>query len=69
MPHFKVEVTAAEGYARPVSRGVTIANEEYPNGIYLDDLIYNALGDEYSMAGGADLKNIRILIEFDGERA
>ena len=56
----------ALGYAKPVHRGVYfwLDNEKRRN-MPIDHLIYEALGDAYDLAWGADLKGITISIEIE----
>ena len=60
----KVENEFAYGYAKPVNRGVFLWNgdRESPEGpgYWLDNLVYEALGEEDSWSNGYELEGITL---------
>ena len=51
----KIERQFEPGYASPVRRGISLwLDPEKQRNITLDHLVYEALGDDYDLAGGAD---------------
>ena len=62
----KIEERYAQGYARPVHRGVYFwLDTERRRDTSLDQLVYEALGDQYDLASGADLRGITVNIEIE----
>ena len=59
----KIEKRYAHGYARP--EGCTWVDAERSGDTSLDDLVYEALGDQYDVASGAALQGITINIEIE----
>ena len=60
----KIEREFAAGYARPVERGVCFwLDEQEQRSTFLDQLMYEALGDDYDIGSGSDLRGITISIE------
>jgi hypothetical protein len=64
----KIEKRFAHGYVKPVNRGIYFWNgdRENPTEIkWLDQLVYEALGDEYGLSLGHDLEGVTITIEIE----
>lgn len=62
----KIEKRFAHGYVKPVNRGVYLWNGDRENPTemkWLDELVYEALGDEYGLSLGHDLEGVTITIE------
>ena len=65
----RIEKEFAHGYAKPINRGVFLWNgdvisRENPER-WLDDLVYEALGDENDWSNAFDLEGIKITIEIE----
>ena len=54
------------GYASPVDRGVYFwLDAEKQRDLWIDQLVYDALGDDYDLGYGADLHGITISIKIE----
>ena len=62
----KIERKFERGYASPVDRGVYFwLDTEKRRNLWIDDLVYEALGGDYDPATGADLEGVTISIEIE----
>ena len=62
----KIERQFELGYASPVRRGISLwLDPEKQRNTTLDHLVYEALGDDYDLSGGADLHDITVSIEVE----
>ena len=65
----KIEKKFESGYARPVNRGIVLWNGEKISSENpereLNNLVYEALGEDDFWSRGYELKGIRVLIEIE----
>lgn len=63
-----VDIRTEEVYMRPLDRGI-VTKDNKDEVAYLNDLLIEALGSNYSCSGGSVWKNVHILIEADEVKA